>query len=371
MIRVTTFTFLGVRARQSSSHEVISIAARASEVLQFARIDRAGRTRTGALTGFQRPQIASHISEIRDYLRTDDAVLPNPIVVAFVGNVEVKSRDEQVVEITIRTEQGQDPPGFVVDGQQRLTALSGLPERDFQIFVSILVCPDVEELRRQFVLINSTRPLPKALIYELLPGVRGLPKRLTSRSFAATLTERLNFDCDSSLRGMIFQHTNPAGVIRDTALQKVIMQSMSDGAIREFPSDEQFGRGFNLISEFFAGVQSIFPSDWTGHNAKTSRLVHGAGIVAMGFVMETVAARHNARTAAEFAAALMVLKERTAWTSGYWQFSETERVPWNAVENTPRQIMTLAQHLVSIVRRAPPSPVEERGYKAAPMAVGQ
>jgi DGQHR domain-containing protein len=348
---VSTFTYLGVRAKQSSTHDVISIAARASEVLQFSRIDRAGRTSNGALTGFQRPQIASHISEIRDYLVTEDAVLPNPIVVAFVGNVDVKNRDGQVVQITITKEEHEIAPGFVVDGQQRLTALSGLPEKDFEIFVSVLVCQDVEELRRQFVLINSTRPLPKALIYELLPGVRGLPKRLTSRSFAATLTERLNFDCDSSLRGRIFQHTNPAGVIRDTALQKIIMQSMSDGAIREFPIDEQFGRGFNLISEFFAGVQKVFPADWTGHTAKTSRLVHGAGIVAMGFVMETIAARNGATTAAEFAEGLKMLKGKTAWTSGYWQFSDTERIPWNAIENTPRQIMALAQHLVSMVRR--------------------
>jgi DGQHR domain-containing protein len=368
---VTTFTFLGVRAKQSASHEVISIAARASEVLQFSRIDRAGRTSTGKLTGFQRPQIASHITEIRDYLRTDDAVLPNPIVVAFVGNVDIQARQDQMVEITIRLDEHGEAPGFVVDGQQRLTALSGLPDKDFQIFVSVLVCQDVEELRRQFVLINSTRPLPKALIYELLPGVKGLPKRLTSRSFAATLTERLNFDCDSSLRGMIFQHTNPAGVIRDTALQKVIMQSMSDGAIREFPSDEQFGRGFNLISEFFAGVQKVFSDEWIGHNAKTSRLVHGAGIVAMGFVMETVAARHGATTAAEFAEGLKVLKGRTAWCSGYWQFSETERVPWNAIENTPRQIMMLAQHLVAMVRRPSLLKADVAGYLPATMAVGQ
>jgi DGQHR domain-containing protein len=368
---VTTFTFLGVRAKQSASHEVISIAARASEVLQFSRIDRAGRTSTGKLTGFQRPQIASHITEIRDYLRTDDAVLPNPIVVAFVGNVDIQARLDQMVEITIRLDENGEPPGFVVDGQQRLTALSGLPDKDFQIFVSVLVCQDVEELRRQFVLINSTRPLPKALIYELLPGVKGLPKRLTSRSFAATLTERLNFDCDSSLRGMIYQHTNPAGVIRDTALQKVIMQSMSDGAIREFPSDEQFGRGFNLISEFFAGVQRVFADEWIGHNPKTSRLVHGAGIVAMGFVMETIAARHSATTAAEFADGLKVLKGRTAWCSGYWQFSETEKVPWNAVENTPRQIMMLAQHLVSVIRRPSLLKADGAAYVPAPMAVGQ
>jgi DGQHR domain-containing protein len=366
---VTTFTFLGVRAKQSTTHEVISIAARASEVLKFSKIDRAGRTKEGALTGFQRPQIASHISEIRDYLRTDDAVLPNPIVVAFVGNVEVKPLSGKLVELTICTEDAEDAPGFVVDGQQRLTALSGLPDKDFEVFVSVLVCQDVEELRRQFVLINSTRPLPKALIYELLPGVKGLPKRLTSRSFAATLTERLNFDCDSSLRGMIFQHTNPAGVIRDTALQKVIMQSMSDGAIREYPSEEQFGRGFHLISEFFAGVQETFPDEWTGHNAKTSRLIHGAGIVAMGFVMETIAARYGASSAADFAEGLKLLKGRTAWTSGCWQFSDTERVPWNAVENTPRQIMALAQHLVGIVRRPSIVKMEDASYKPAKMAV--
>ena len=345
---MTTFTYLGVRAKQSSSHEVITIAARASEILQFARIDRAGRTSEGVLRGFQRPQIASHIVEIRDYLRTDDAVLPNPIVVAFTDHVEVVSRDGQVVEITIQVD--DEVPGFVVDGQQRLTALSGLPDKDFQVFVSVLVCQDLEELRRQFVLINSTRPLPKALIYELLPGVRGLPKRLTSRSFAATLTERLNFDCDSSLRGLIYQHTNPAGIIRDTSLQKVIMQSASDGAIREFSREEQFGKGFYLISEFFSAVQKVFPEDWAGHNPKTSRLVHGAGIVAMGFVMETIAARSGATTAAEFAEGLKPLKGRVAWTSGYWQLSESERVPWNAVENTPRQIMALAQHLVGIVR---------------------
>jgi DGQHR domain-containing protein len=353
------FHFRGVLAQQSSNHMVVSIAARASEVLQFARIDRAGRSKEGVLSGFQRPQIASHISEIRDYLRHDDAVLPNPIVVAFVGGVDVAVSPDSTANITIRTGEGDTPAGFVVDGQQRLTALAGLPEKDFQVFVSILVCQDTEELRRQFVLINSTRPLPKALIYELLPGVKGLPKRLTSRSFAAMLTERLNFDCDSSLRGMIYQHTNPAGVIRDTSLQKIIMQSMSDGAIREFPKDEQFGRGFNLISAFFSGVQETFPDEWSGHTPKTSRLVHGAGIVALGFVMETIAARTGASTVAEFIEGLKPLRGRTAWTSGHWAFSDSERVPWNAVENTPRQIMALAQYLVGIIRRPTRQPPSE------------
>ena len=53
-----------------------------------------------------------------------------------------------------------------------------------------MVCADEAELRRQFVLINNTRPLPKSLIYELLPGVDGLPSRLSNRAFAAELTAR-------------------------------------------------------------------------------------------------------------------------------------------------------------------------------------
>ena len=43
---------------------------------QIARIERAGRSETGDLFGFQRPQVARHILEIRDYLKLPDSVLP-------------------------------------------------------------------------------------------------------------------------------------------------------------------------------------------------------------------------------------------------------------------------------------------------------
>ena len=88
------------------------------------------------------------------------------------------------MEVQINASEGA--PGYVIDGQQRLTALAGLPEKEFQLFVSVLVCKDYEELRRQFVLLNSTRPLGKALVYELLPGTAGLPNRYSSRSFCSS-----------------------------------------------------------------------------------------------------------------------------------------------------------------------------------------
>src|SRR5258708_34834403 len=220
---MTVFSYRAIRAKQSPVHDVLMFTARASDILSFAEIDRAGRSPQGALQGFQRPQIAAHVSEIRRYLTFKDAILPNPIVVAFIGNVELRDLAEPLVEI--RIDAAKEKPGYIVDGQQRISALAGLPDKDFEVFVSALICSSYDELRRQFILINNTRPLPKALIYELLPSVSDLPDRLSSRSAAAALTERLNFDKNSSLAGMIYQHTNPSGIIRDTAIQKVIMTS--------------------------------------------------------------------------------------------------------------------------------------------------
>jgi DGQHR domain-containing protein len=341
-------TFSAVIARQSDSHQVLSIVATADEILEFATIDRIGRDEKGHLSGFQRPQIAGHIREIRDYLEKADSVLPNPIVVAFTDGITITSKGGDTGEAIIDLSKG--PQGFVVDGQQRLTALSQI-DKKMKVFVSILVCKDEAELRRQFVLINSTRPLPKSLIYELLPTVDGLPERLTGRSLAADLTARLNFDESSSLKGMIYQHTNPDGIIRDTAVQRVIINSLNDGVMRELNRQPNGNEEcFKLISEFYRAVKNVFKEDWENQTPKTSRLVHGAGIIALGYVMETLALLDGARTWAEFSRGLGCLKGQTAWTSGEWRFGPDDVRNWKAVQNLNRDIVTLAHYLISKVR---------------------
>jgi DGQHR domain-containing protein len=346
----TTFRFRALRARQSPSHQVLTFAAKARDIRLFADIDPAGRSDGGALKGFQRPQIATHIKQIRHYLSHRDSVLPNPIVIAFTRNVQVRELQDPFVEIEIDAK--GELPGYVVDGQQRLNALYGLPDKEFEVFVSALICENYEELRRQFILINNTRPLPKALIYELLPSVSALPEQFASRSFAAELTEKLNFQ-KSSLKGMIYQHTNPTGVIRDTAIQKVIMTSAENGALREIAAlPDAIDRAFNVISDYYDAVRETFPGDWKGHNPKTSRLVHGAGIRAMGYVMDLLWERNGARNGVAFLEGLRCLKGHTAWTSGTWKFSENEIVPWNAIQNVDKQINGLAHYLVNVVRRS-------------------
>ncbi|WP_372784819.1 DGQHR domain-containing protein DpdB [Phenylobacterium sp.] len=346
---MSSLTFFATRARQSVEHEVLTFAATAEQVLSFAQIDRIGRDAQGELQGFQRPQIAHHIREIRDYLEKPDAVLPNAIVIAFTEGVVFKETQPGICKVTIDITDG--PRGLVVDGQQRLSALSQVNRPDFQLFVSLLICRDDMELRRQFVLINNTRPLPKSLIYELLPTVDGLPDRMESRSTAATLTERLNRSESSSLKGQISQHTNPDGAIKDTVFQRAMMTSLSDGVLRELidlPGGE--AKCVKLVSEFFKAVQNTFPEEWWGQTASSSRLLGGAGIQSMAYVMDDLA-HGGARTWREFAEGLECLKGKTAWTAGSWDFGGGDVRHWHAINVVNRDVVMITNYLQTLVRR--------------------
>jgi len=250
--------FTGIEANQSDNHHVVSVVCKADEILQIAEIDRIRRDETGEIFGFQRPKIKNHINEIRDYLNKDGAVLPNPIVLAFTKSISITKRDANNIEVEIDVTNG--PPGLVVDGQQRLTALAEVINKKFEVFVSILICKDEEELKRQFILINNTKPLSKSLIFELLPGVNNLPERMSAKTLASKLVNNLNYDESSSLYLDIKQHTNVQGRIRDTAIQRLILNSLSDGACRELINEENGEElCFNLISQFFKAIKRTFP----------------------------------------------------------------------------------------------------------------
>lgn len=334
-----------ISPRQAGGPTVVCFTATAARILQVARVERIGRSDSGRLSGFQRPQIAAHIREIRDYLSTPEAMLPNSIVLAFSSEHATYVGGELVVI------GGETPPGWVVDGQQRLCAASGLENADFELPVAAFICEDMLELNRQFILINNTRPLSKPLIYELLPGVTGLPHRLSDRAGAALLIEALNYDPNSSLHGVINQQTNPDGIIKDTLMQKLLMNSLRDGALRTFDGDELMSKGKNVVSEFFAAVRTIFASDWDGHTPKTSRLLHGTGLIAMGFAMDEIVGRYGETERHGFARWLDQLQAHTHWSSGEWDFG-SERRPWNALQNTNADYRLLSHHIVRLLRRA-------------------
>ncbi len=358
-----TFRYTAVRASQAPGKYVFSFAANPKDVLTFATVDGVKRNGDGSLGGFQRHQIAPHIKEIRAYLSRDDALLPNAVVVAFIDGARVTERQDGLVDVEIDVDK-DSPPGFVVDGQQRLTALSGMNKPGFQVFVSALVCEDYNELRQQFVLINNTRPLPKALIYELLPTIDGLPERFSKRSFAARMVEKLNYTRaeEPVFYGRIHQHTNARGKLSDLAVQRLVMDSADQGAIREFFAESSLmttdsmkiveERAFELIHTFFSAVKEVYGHAWNDMTPKTSRLVHGAGLVAMGYVMETLYAHAGRVDRDEFVKGLKLIAPKCAWVAGRWTFSKDDQRPWNGIQNTSTDIDLLANYLVRELKRA-------------------
>jgi DGQHR domain-containing protein len=355
---VKTYQFKGIRVNQAKGHDVFCFAAEANDIHAFAEIERLERQGDGQLNGFQRPQVAAHIKEIRDFLMREDAVLPNAVVVAFLDNVRVQDLGNGIVDVMISVPEGRSRPGFLVDGQQRLAALSGLHKPHFEVLVSAVVCKDYEELRKQFLLINNTRPLPKSLIHELLPTIDGLPERFIEKKFAASLVDRLNFRSDSALRGEIHQHTNPTGSLDGTAIQKMVMNSASDGALRYLMQNAPGGsedmralgeEAFTLFNDYFRAIKTVFAEEWENLNPKVSRLRHGAGLLAMGFVMEhlyTMELPNCSTNYEKFVIGLNALKPYTAWTSGNWRFGEVLITPWNGIQNNSRDIHMLTDYLI-------------------------
>lgn len=109
-------------------------------------------------------------------------------------------------------------------------------------------------------------------------------------------------------------------------------------------------KSFCLISDYYRAVSLVFREAWSGHKPKNSRLVHGAGIVAMGYVMEVLALSQGARTWEDFQKGLAPLVEKTAWIEGTWDFAPGDQRAWNSIQNTPADIMTLAHYLMRVMR---------------------
>lgn len=98
---MTTFKYKALRAQQAPDHDIFCFAAHPHDVLKFSEIERVGRDESGTLKGFQRHQVASHIKEIRDYLGREDALLPNAVIIAFIGGVKIRELGDGLIEVSI------------------------------------------------------------------------------------------------------------------------------------------------------------------------------------------------------------------------------------------------------------------------------
>src|SRR5947208_178143 len=193
-----------LRVEQDRRHPLYLFALTGEELLQVADIARVRRDEGGKLVGYQRLAVTRHIRNIAEYLDSDAVLLPNSLILALSEKVRFtptrwRGSDADfltagVIAIPI-PRNGGPRPGWIVDGQQRALALARSRRKDFPVAVNAFVTDDVESQREQFLRVNSTRPLPRGLITELLPEIRTiLPSHLARQQAPSRLCDVMNLD---------------------------------------------------------------------------------------------------------------------------------------------------------------------------------
>ena len=347
-------------------HLIYAFAVDGKQIDEFTTVSRVHRDKESLLGGYQRPEVQSHIRAIRRYLESPGAMLPNAIVLAFDKRVrfEPHRRRSTVAfathgDLVIPVDDAlddSDKPAWLVDGQQRSAAIRDADIDSFPIAAVGFIATNEDEQRSQFILVNSTKPLPKGLIHELLPETSGeLPPRYARRKLPAYLMIRLNTDSDSPFRGIIATPTQPDGYIKDNSVLKMIENSLYEGAIYQY-RDPMSGDGdveqmILHLKIYWSMVAATFHDAWQLPPRK-SRLTHGAGIQSMGFVMDALTEGTPAveLPGLDLDRSLSRLLPVTAWTSGTWPLDGGDERRWNGLQNTPNDTRLLTNHLLRSLR---------------------
>lgn len=342
-----------------------------TEVIRVADVSRVART-DNAFVGFQREPIRKHIASIVDYLKGDNVLFPNAILLALLPNVRfsrsrgpaipglVPGGDSGVLTMPVSADGAKS--AWIVDGQQRSLALAQAAKPDLLVPVVAFMSSDIQQHREQFILVNKARPLPRRLVDELLPEVDPhlLPPDLAVRQIPSALVNRLDADPASPFCGLIRRTTSeksPSRVVTDTALVKVLQQQIHQplGALACYRSLDGASTDpeamFQSVVNFWAAVRDAFPNDW-GLPPERSRLLHGAGVQALGGLMDFLMprARQHPDPATFVRQILMDIAPACAWHSGTWPDLDCA---WDDIENTPKAVRRLTDQLIRLVSAVP------------------
>jgi DGQHR domain-containing protein len=353
---------------QAPGRTLFSFAIDGKKLPLVASISRVRRNEHHDLSGYQRAESLAHIRTIRKYLESSDPILPNALVIAFDSRVRFERDRRRRVEephvgrLIIPVDEAQPEhkkPGWIVDGQQRSAAIRDADVSSFPVYVTAFITNSVAEQRSQFILVNSTKPLPKGLIHELLPATPAadLPPVLLKRRYPAQLLDRLNYDPDSPFYRRIRTPTTAEGTIKDNSILKMLAISIEDGALYQW-FDPDSGTGdtdamLTLLKRYWAAVGDVFPEAWNS-SPRRSRLVHGVGILSLGCLMDEISyelREEGIPSARLYAEHLRQVASDCHWTDGVWQFSGDDVRRWNELQNTPSDIRLLTDHLIRLYRR--------------------
>lgn len=355
-----------LHTQQGDKLDVYAFFINGPDIMRVADISRVERDQTDNLKGFQRPEIRSHVKGIADYLMQGDVLFPNAIILALSPVVKFSASRgtkpagdlglAQSGTLTIPLFKEGERVAWIVDGQQRSLALSQIGNKTIPVPVIGFVSDSLEIQREQFILVNKAKPLSSRLINELLPETRSvlLPRDLSLRKLPAEICNLLNRDKESPFYRLIKRvsekSSTSGAVVTDSAVITMIKNSINNplGALAPYkgspqePTDTQ--SMYRILKTYWTAVHCVFPDAW-GKDPRNSRLMHSAGIEAMGVLMDRIYARMSGpnEDVKVVQAELKKVAPICRWTKGNW---ESLGSAWNEIQSTPKDIKKLQDVLV-------------------------
>ncbi|MEJ1162034.1 DGQHR domain-containing protein DpdB [Prosthecomicrobium sp. N25] len=363
---LSTIVVRALRAIQGDGVPVYSFFLRGADIARIADISRVHRDETDALKGFQRREIRDHVNGIVEFLNSGPVVFPNAIILALSSEIEFRQSRGPSPEGLVESAQSGTlvipvfPEGqrvaWIVDGQQRSLALSRAKNPNIPVPVVGFVSSDIGTQREQFMLVNRAKPLPNRLINELLPEIGSvLPRDLAPRKLPSELCNLLNRDPSSPFFRLIRRESDEgaeAGVVIDTAMIEAIRRNLRPplGSLSQFAAQNKTDADamYRLLVTYWSAVRDTFPGAW-GIRPQESRLMHSAGIRAVGALMDSIVLRAEGTGAVddEIRRSLGRIAPHCRWTEGTW---EQLGWRWNEVQSTSQHVSRLSDFLVQLDR---------------------
>ena len=362
----TSIVTKALKTQQGNGVDVFAFFLYGSDITRVADISRINRIDGETLRGFQRKEIRNHVNAIIDFLDSGSVLFPNAIILAISPEVEFKqSRGPspsgmlniaQSGTLTIPIHPEGNRIAWIVDGQQRSLALAKAKNSQIPIPVIAFISSDLDIQREQFILINKSKPLPTRLINELLPEISAkLPRDLAMKQLPSSLCNLLNHDPKSPFYQLIRRESEAdltRAVIIDTAIIEAIKENLKSpmGALNQFKGTNTSDTDamYRTLVLYWSTIRRAFPDAW-GKSPNESRLMHSAGIRAMGALMDQIMMRADSSTSpdAEIEESISRLVPHCCWIDGTW---ENLGWRWNEIQSTKSHISKLTEYLIRLDR---------------------
>jgi len=261
----------------------------------------------------QRVYSESRAKEIGAWIKEENSLLPNAIVVDFKDDVKIEpTANPDIVTITI-----PDPAdvenskiAYILDGQHRVKGFEFSDGVEFDLAV-IAVHNVSDSVRGKiFIDINSKQvKVDERLLLDLMAGTRSLAQ---DDDRVYQVIKGLDSNTDSPLHGKIqFLPEQKSKWVKNTNLFKNLKPHISNGGVLYNKTTAQ---QTEILSSYFGAFKSVFPDQWD--DSKSYVLTRNQGIELMCGIFREVKHRcdlyeHQSYTRHAFVNQVKVLREKT------------------------------------------------------------